>query len=48
MQIIAGKIVYGSSKVALEDLTRSITIEVVYIGVTVNTVAPGPIQMGDE
>lgn len=47
-RLIAGKIVYGSSKVALEDLICSTTIEVGYIGVTVNIVAPGLIQTGDE
>ncbi len=45
-QIMAGQIAYGSSKAAVEALTRSIAMEVGYLGVTVNTVAPGPTQTG--
>jgi 3-oxoacyl-[acyl-carrier protein] reductase len=45
-QIMAGQISYGSSKAAVEALTRSIAMEVGYLGVTVNTVAPGPTQTG--
>ncbi|MGL5694221.1 MAG: SDR family NAD(P)-dependent oxidoreductase [Peptostreptococcaceae bacterium] len=45
-QVMAGQIAYGSSKAAVEALTRSIAMEVGYLGVTVNTVAPGPTQTG--
>lgn len=45
-QIMAGQLAYGSSKAAVEALTRSIAMEVGYLGVTVNTIAPGPIQTG--
>ncbi|HBH3615375.1 TPA: SDR family oxidoreductase [Clostridioides difficile] len=45
-QVMAGQIAYGSSKAAVEALTRSIAMEVGYLGVTVNTIAPGPIQTG--
>ncbi|HAQ40111.1 MAG TPA: hypothetical protein DCM73_04270 [Clostridiales bacterium] len=45
-QIFAGQIIYGSSKVAIEALTLSIAMEVGYLGVTVNAVAPGPTQTG--
>ncbi len=45
-QVMAGQIAYGSSKAAIEALTRSIAIEVGYLGVTVNTIAPGPTQTG--
>jgi 3-oxoacyl-[acyl-carrier protein] reductase len=45
-QVMSGQIAYGSSKAAVEALTRSIAMEVGYLGVTVNTIAPGPIQTG--
>ncbi|HLU90252.1 MAG TPA: SDR family oxidoreductase [Cyclobacteriaceae bacterium] len=45
-QRFAGQIMYGASKAAMEALTRSIAIEVGKFGITVNTVAPGPIQTG--
>ncbi|WP_158860448.1 SDR family NAD(P)-dependent oxidoreductase [Lunatibacter salilacus] len=45
-QIMSGQIAYGSSKAAIEALTRSIAMEVGYLGVTVNTIAPGPTQTG--
>ena len=45
-QVMAGQLAYGSSKAAVEALTRSIAMEVGYLGVTVNTIAPGPIQTG--
>jgi 3-oxoacyl-[acyl-carrier protein] reductase len=45
-QVMAGQIAYGSSKAAIEALTRSIAMEVGYLGVTVNTIAPGPTQTG--
>ncbi len=45
-QTFAGQIAYGASKAAVEAFTRSIAIEVGPLGVTVNTVAPGPVQTG--
>lgn len=45
-QVFAGQITYGASKAAMEAFTRSIAIEVGPIGITVNTVAPGPVQTG--
>jgi len=45
-QVFAGQIAYGASKAAIEALTRSIAIEVGPLGITVNTVAPGPVQTG--
>jgi 3-oxoacyl-[acyl-carrier protein] reductase len=45
-QAFAGQIAYGASKAAIEALTRSIAIEVGPLGITVNTVAPGPTQTG--
>jgi 3-oxoacyl-[acyl-carrier protein] reductase len=45
-QVFAGQIAYGASKATLEALTRSIAIEVGPLGITVNTVAPGPVQTG--
>ncbi len=45
-QVMSGQIAYGSSKAAIEALTRSIAMEVGYLGITVNTIAPGPTQTG--
>lgn len=45
-QVMSGQIAYGSSKAAVEAMTRAIAMEVGYLGVTVNTIAPGPIQTG--
>lgn len=45
-QVMPGVIAYGSSKAAVEALTRSIAMEVGHLGITVNTVAPGPTQTG--
>jgi 3-oxoacyl-[acyl-carrier protein] reductase len=45
-QKFAGQIAYGASKAATEALTRSVAMEVGPLGITVNTVAPGPVQTG--
>jgi len=45
-QAFSGQISYGASKAAIEALTRSIAIEVGSLGITVNAVAPGPVQSG--
>jgi 3-oxoacyl-[acyl-carrier protein] reductase len=45
-QRFAGQIVYGATKATLEAFTRSIAIEAGPLGITVNTVAPGPVQTG--
>jgi len=45
-QVFAGQISYGASKAAMEAFTRSIAIEVGPLGITVNTIAPGPVQTG--
>ena len=45
-QCFAGQIMYGATKATLEALTRSIACEVGPLGITVNTVAPGPVQTG--
>ena len=45
-QRMAGQIMYGASKATMEALTRSIAVEVGKLGITVNTVAPGPVQTG--
>jgi 3-oxoacyl-[acyl-carrier protein] reductase len=41
-----GEISYGASKAALEAYSRSAAIEMAKFGITVNIVAPGPIQTG--
>ena len=45
-QAFAGQIAYGSSKAAIEAFTRSITIEIGGLGITINAVAPVPTQTG--
>ena len=41
-----GEVSYGASKAALESYRRSAAIELGQYGITVNVVAPGPIQTG--
>jgi len=45
-QAFGTQISYGASKAAIEAYTRSISWEVGHLGITVNTVAPGPVQTG--
>ncbi|MET9022343.1 SDR family oxidoreductase [Actinopolymorpha sp. NPDC004070] len=41
-----GEVSYGATKYALESLSRSAAQEMAAAGITVNTVAPGPVQTG--
>ena len=41
-----GEISYGASKAALESYTRAAAVELGRLGITVNIIAPGPIQTG--
>jgi 3-oxoacyl-[acyl-carrier protein] reductase len=41
-----GEVSYGASKAALESYSRSAAMELGQFGITVNVVAPGPIQTG--
>ncbi len=45
-QNFAGQIIYGATKATIEALTRSIAREAGPLGITINTVAPGPVQTG--
>ena len=45
-QNFAGQISYGASKAATEAFTRGVATEVGPLGITVNSVAPGPVQTG--
>jgi 3-oxoacyl-[acyl-carrier protein] reductase len=41
-----GQVFYGSSKAALEAMTRAAALELGPLGITVNAIAPGPVQTG--
>ena len=41
-----GEVSYGASKAALESYSRSAAVELGALGITVNIIAPGPIQTG--
>lgn len=41
-----GQVLYGSSKAALEAMTRAAALELGPLGIRVNAVAPGPVQTG--
>jgi 3-oxoacyl-[acyl-carrier protein] reductase len=45
-QIFPSQISYGASKATLEAFTRSLAHEIGPLGITINTVAPGPVQSG--
>ena len=46
-QVFGTQISYGASKAAMEAYTRSIALEAAPHGITVNAVAPGPVDTGE-
>lgn len=45
-EFFASQVIYGSSKAAVEAMTRGVSLEIAHLGITVNAVAPGPVQTG--
>ena len=45
-QCFATQVAYGASKAAIESYTRTAAIELAPLGITVNCIAPGPVQSG--
>lgn len=45
-RVFPTQIAYGASKAALEAFTRAVTVELGPLDITVNCVAPGPVQTG--
>jgi 3-oxoacyl-[acyl-carrier protein] reductase len=45
-RVFPGQVFYGTSKAALEAMTRAAALELGPAGITVNAIAPGPVQTG--